>query len=145
MHDWGFHKALCERGYLAAGWPVEVGGLGRSAIDQTLLMQELYGAGAPIDGLNIASMVGATLLLRGTDEQRAEVLPRILAGEVMCCLGYSEPDAGSDVAAVATRAVRDGDQLGDRRPEDVHDDGPRGPLRVPAVPAPTSTCPSTRA
>jgi len=109
MHDWGFHRALCERGYLAAGWPTEVGGLGRDAIDQTLLMQELYASGAPIDGLNIAAMVGATLLVCGTEQQRAEVLPRILAGEVMCCLGYSEPDAGSDVAAVATRAVGDGD------------------------------------
>src|SRR5690606_37885131 len=109
MHDWGFHRALCERGYLAAGWPEEVGGLGRNAIDQTVLMQELYAAEAPIDGLNIASMVGATLLVCGTDAQKADILPRILAGEVMCCLGYSEPDAGSDVAAVATRAVRDGD------------------------------------
>jgi alkylation response protein AidB-like acyl-CoA dehydrogenase len=109
MHDWGLHRAICERGYLAAGWPVEVGGLGRSAIDQTLLNQELFGSGAPIDGLSIAAMVGATLMLRGTDQQRAEVVPRILAGEVLCCLGYSEPDAGSDVAAVATRAVRDGD------------------------------------
>ena len=109
MHDWGFHQALCARGYLAAGWPTEVGGLGRSAIDQCLLAQELYRSGAPIDGLSIAAMVGATLLICGTDEQKADVVPRILAGEVMCCLGYSEPDAGSDVAAVATRAVRDGD------------------------------------
>jgi alkylation response protein AidB-like acyl-CoA dehydrogenase len=109
MHDWGLHRAICERGYLASSWPVEVGGLGRSSVDQTLLMQELFGAGAPVDGLSIAAMVGATLLLRGTDEHRAEVLPRILTGEVMCCLGYSEPDAGSDVAAVATRAVRDGE------------------------------------
>jgi len=109
MHDWGFHKALCDRGYLAAGWPTEVGGLGRGAIDQCLLSQELYGSGAPIDGLSIAAMVGATLLVCGTDEQKADVVPRILAGEVMCCLGYSEPDAGSDVAAVATKAVRDGD------------------------------------
>ena len=109
MHDWGFHKALCDRGYLAAGWPVEVGGLGRSAIDQCVLNQELYGSGAPIDGLNIAAMVGATLLVCGTDAQKADVLPRILSGDVMCCLGYSEPDAGSDVAAVATKAVRDGD------------------------------------
>lgn len=109
MHDWGFHKALCERGYLASGWPKEFGGLGRTAIDQTLLMQELFAAEAPVDGLSIASMVGATLLLCGTDEQKTDVLPRILAGEVMCCLGYSEPDAGSDVAAVATRATRDGD------------------------------------
>jgi alkylation response protein AidB-like acyl-CoA dehydrogenase len=109
MHDWGFHRALCERGYLAAGWPVEVGGLGRSAIDQCLLNQELFGSGAPIDGLSIAAMVGATLLVCGTDEQKATIVPRILAGEVMCCLGYSEPDAGSDVAAVATKAVPDGD------------------------------------
>lgn len=109
MHDWGFHRALCERGYLATGWPREFGGLGRDAIDQTLLAQELYASGAPVDGLSIASMVGATLLVCGTDAQKADVLPRILAGEVMCCLGYSEPDAGSDVAAVATRAVRDGD------------------------------------
>ncbi|MEQ1788684.1 MAG: acyl-CoA dehydrogenase family protein, partial [Acidimicrobiales bacterium] len=109
MHDWGFHRALCARGYLAAGWPTEVGGLGRSAIDQCLLAQELYGSGAPIDGLSIAAMVGATLLLCGTEAQRADVVPRILAGEVMCCLGYSEPDAGSDVAAVATKATRDGD------------------------------------
>jgi alkylation response protein AidB-like acyl-CoA dehydrogenase len=109
MHDWGLHRAICQRGYLASSWPVEVGGLGRSSVDQTLLMQELFGAGAPVDGLSIAAMVGATLLLRGTDQHRAEVLPGILAGEVMCCLGYSEPDAGSDVAAVATRAVRDGE------------------------------------
>jgi len=109
MHDWGFHRALCARGYLAAGWPTEVGGLGRDAIEQTLLMQELYAAGAPIDGLNIAAMVGATLLVCGSEEHKREILPRILAGEVICCLGYSEPDAGSDVAAVATRAVRDGD------------------------------------
>ncbi len=109
IHDWGFHRALCERGYLASGWPIEFGGLGRSPIEQTLLMQELYASGAPIDGLNIASMVGATLLVCGTDEQKSEVLPRILAGDVLCCLGYSEPDAGSDVAAVTTRAVRDGD------------------------------------
>jgi alkylation response protein AidB-like acyl-CoA dehydrogenase len=102
MHDWGFHRALCERGYLASGWPVEVGGLGRSAIDQTVLMQELFAAEAPVDGASIASMVGATLLVCGPDAQQADVLPRILAGEVMCCIGYSEPDAGSDVAAVAT-------------------------------------------
>ncbi len=106
MHDWDFHQALCQRGYLAAGWPTEFGGLGRSAIDQCLLMQELYASGAPIDGLNIAAMVGATLLVCGTEEQKAAVLPGILAGETMCCLGYSEPDAGSDVAAVATKATR---------------------------------------
>jgi alkylation response protein AidB-like acyl-CoA dehydrogenase len=110
MHDWTFHRALCARGYLAAGWPVEVGGLGRSAVETTALMQELYGAGAPVDGMGIAAMVGATLLVCGNDQQRSEIVQGILAGEVMCCLGYSEPDAGSDVAAVQTKAARDGDQ-----------------------------------
>ena len=76
----------------------------------TTLQQELYAAGAPVDGMGIASMVAATLAHHGNEWQRAEVLPRILAGEVLPCLGYSEPDAGSDVAAVATRAVRDGDE-----------------------------------
>jgi hypothetical protein len=60
--------------------------------------------------MSIASMVAATLVLRGTDQQRGEIVPRILAGDALCCLGYSEPDAGSDVAAVQTRAVRDGDE-----------------------------------
>jgi alkylation response protein AidB-like acyl-CoA dehydrogenase len=110
LHDWGMHRALCDAGYLAAGWPTEVGGGGRSAIETTALIQEFYYAGAPVDGALISAMVGATLLLRGTDEQRSTVLPGILGGEVMCCLGYSEPDAGSDVAAVQTRAVRDGDE-----------------------------------
>src|SRR4029078_1850241 len=66
-------------------------------------------SGVPIDGLNIAAMVGATLLVCGTDEQKATILPGILAGGVVCCPGYSGPDAGSDVAAVATKAIRDGD------------------------------------
>lgn len=109
MHDWGLHRKLCAKGYLAAGWPTEVGGLGQSAVATTTLMQELYRSGAPVDAMNMAAMVGATLLLRGTDEHRHEVLPRILAGEVLCALGYSEPDAGSDVAAAQTRALRDGD------------------------------------
>ncbi|HEY2813651.1 MAG TPA: acyl-CoA dehydrogenase [Acidimicrobiales bacterium] len=110
MHDARLHRAIAARGYLAAGWPEEVGGQGRSAVEMTALMQELYGAGAPVDSMSIASMVAATLLLRGTDQQRGEIVPRILAGDALCCLGYSEPDAGSDVAAVKTRAVRDGDE-----------------------------------
>jgi alkylation response protein AidB-like acyl-CoA dehydrogenase len=110
MHDAGLHRAIAERGYLAAGWPEEVGGQGRSAVEMTALMQELYGAGAPVDSMGIASMVAATLVLCGNEHQRTEIVPRILAGNALCCLGYSEPDAGSDVAAVQTRAVRDGDE-----------------------------------
>ena len=110
IHDWGFHQAFCQRGYLAAGWPTEVGGLGRSAVETNTLMQELFRAGAPIDGMATVALVGATLLVTGTEQQKREILPRILNGEVMCCLGYSEPEAGSDVAAAQTRAVRDGDE-----------------------------------
>jgi alkylation response protein AidB-like acyl-CoA dehydrogenase len=113
MHDWDLHRALAERGWLAAGWPVEAGGLGHSAVETTVLMQELYGANAPVDGMGIASMVAATLLLRGNDRHRDEVVPRILRGDVLCCLGYSEPDAGSDVAAVQTRAIQADDGSGD--------------------------------
>ena len=110
MHDHGLHHAIAARGYLAAGWPEEVGGQGRSAVEMTALMQELYGSGAPVDSMGIASMVAATLVLCGNEHQRTEIVPRILAGDALCCLGYSEPDAGSDVAAVQTRAVRDGDE-----------------------------------
>jgi len=109
MHDPQLHKAIATRGYLAAGWPRDVGGLGRSAVEMTALMQELYSAGAPVDSMGIASLVAATLVLRGNAHQRTTIVPRILAGSALCCLGYSEPDAGSDVAAVQTRAVRDGD------------------------------------
>ncbi|HEY8527733.1 MAG TPA: acyl-CoA dehydrogenase [Acidimicrobiales bacterium] len=109
MHDWGLHKKLAERGYLSAGWPKEVGGRGLSAVTTTALIQELFRAGAPVDGLAIVAMVGATLLLRGNEQQRTEILPRILSGEVMCCLGYTEPDSGSDVAAAQTRAERIGE------------------------------------
>ena len=110
MHDWALHRALAERGWLSAGWPTDVGGQGRSALEVTVLQQELYRAGAPVDGMGIATMVAATLVLLGNDWQKGEVLPRLLSGDALPCLGYSEPDAGSDVAAVATRAVRDGDE-----------------------------------
>jgi len=126
MHDEGLHRAIASRGYLAAGWPVEVGGSGRSAIETTVLMQELYGAGAPVDSMGIVSMVAATLVLLGNEAQRTEIVPRMLSGDALACLGYSEPDAGSDVAAVQTRAVQDGRRVAHQRTEDVHDDGAQG-------------------
>ncbi|HEV3226295.1 MAG TPA: acyl-CoA dehydrogenase family protein [Acidimicrobiales bacterium] len=110
MHDDALHRAIAASGYLAAGWPTEVGGAGRSAVDTTALMQELYGAGAPVDAMGIVSMVAATLVLLGNEEQRTKIVPKMLSGDALACLGYSEPDAGSDVAAVQTRAVRDGDE-----------------------------------
>jgi 3-oxochol-4-en-24-oyl-CoA dehydrogenase len=98
VHDWTFHRALAARGWLK--------GQGRDPV----LVDELTRAGAPMDGWGTSVLVARTLELVGTDAQRAEVVPRIYTGEILVCLGYSEPDSGSDVAAAKTRARRDGDE-----------------------------------
>lgn len=73
------------------------------------LQEELTKAGAPVDGMHIALLVAQTLRRVGSEEQQRAIIPKVLSGEMLLALGYSEPDAGSDVAAVTTRAVRDGD------------------------------------
>ncbi len=110
MHDNGLHQAMADAGWISAGWPAEFGGQGRSPLEMCALTEEMYLSGAPVDGLGVASLVAHTLLLAGTDWQKRTIIPEILSGQALCSLGYSEPDAGSDVAACATRAVRDGDQ-----------------------------------
>ncbi|NLV55415.1 MAG: acyl-CoA dehydrogenase [Acidimicrobiales bacterium] len=110
IHDWGLHRAMAAEGWISAGWPAEWGGQGRSALEMNALTEEMYLSGAPVDGLGVATLVAHTLLHEGTEWQKGEIIPKVLSGEVMICLGYSEPDAGSDVAACATRAVRDGDE-----------------------------------
>ena len=111
VDEW--RNTLYEAGYLAPGWPVEYGGAGLSALEQVILAEEFTRAGVPSGGPNDAfgiQMLGNTLLLCGTDEQKSHYLPRILSGEDLWCQGYSEPNAGSDLANVALRAERDGDQ-----------------------------------
>ena len=110
IHDGGLHKAMADAGWISAGWPAEFGGQGRSPLEMNSLTEEMYLSGAPVDGLGIASLVAHTLLIDGTDWQKRTIIPEILSGRALCCLGYSEPDAGSDVAACATKAVRDGDE-----------------------------------
>jgi len=110
IHDHGLHEAMAHAGWISAGWPAEFGGQGRSPLEMNALTEEMYLSGAPVDGLGVASLVAHTLLIDGTDWQKRTIIPEILDGKALCCLGYSEPDAGSDVAACATRAVRDGDQ-----------------------------------
>ena len=110
IHDWGLHKAMAEAGWISAGWPSEFGGQGRSPLEMNALTEEMYLSGAPVDGLGVASLVAHTLLIDGTEWQKKTIIPEILSGQAMCCLGYSEPDAGSDVASVTTKAVRDGDE-----------------------------------
>jgi alkylation response protein AidB-like acyl-CoA dehydrogenase len=110
IHDWGLHKKMADAGWISAGWPAEFGGQGRSPLEMNSLSEEMYFSGAPVDGLGVASLVAHTLLIDGTEWQKQTIIPEILSGQAMCCLGYSEPDAGSDVASVTTKATRDGDE-----------------------------------
>jgi alkylation response protein AidB-like acyl-CoA dehydrogenase len=109
QHDWTFHRALAERGWIGAAWPVEEGGQGRDAFEMEILYQELAAAGAPTDGFSITMIIAETLRRLGTANQRVAFLPRIQAGKIIFSLGYSEPNVGSDLAAVQTSAVREGD------------------------------------
>jgi alkylation response protein AidB-like acyl-CoA dehydrogenase len=95
-------------GWLTLGWPKEYGGRGGSALDQLIFTDEAAVAGAPVPFLTI-NTVGPTIMRFGTDEQRAFFLPKIAAGELHFAIGYSEPGAGTDLASLRTRAVRDGD------------------------------------
>jgi len=95
-------------GWLGIGWPKEYGGQGRSVIEQFIFSDEVQRVGFPLPFLTINS-VGPTIMRYGSDAQKAEFLPRILRGEVLFAIGYSEPSAGTDLAALRTRAVRDGD------------------------------------
>ncbi|HUF84974.1 MAG TPA: acyl-CoA dehydrogenase family protein [Acidimicrobiia bacterium] len=96
-------------GWLGIGWPKEYGGQGRSAIEQFIFFDESMRAGAPVPMLTI-NTVGPTIMNFGSDEMKAEFLPRIIKGEVHFCIGYTEPGAGTDLAALQTKAVRDGDE-----------------------------------
>ena len=107
--DW--HAALAERRWVAPHWPAEVGGGGLSAMEQFILSQEMAEAGAPAVGGSGVAMLGPTLIVHGSDEQKQQYLPPILAGEVTWAQGYSEPGSGSDLASLTTRAVRDGDDF----------------------------------
>jgi alkylation response protein AidB-like acyl-CoA dehydrogenase len=99
---------LAERGWLAPAWPKKYGGADMSVLEQFVLSQELHEAGAPVSR-QMLNLVGPTIMLHGTDEQKAEHLPPMLHGEVAWCQGFSEPGSGSDLASLQTRAVRDGD------------------------------------
>ncbi|GHE08080.1 acyl-CoA dehydrogenase family protein [Streptomyces alanosinicus] len=101
-------RRLGTDGWLGVGWPEEYGGRGMTAMEQFIFFDEAAQAGVPLP-LMALNTVGPTLMRFGTDEQKAYFLPRILSGEIDFAIGYSEPDAGTDLAALKTRAVRDGD------------------------------------
>ncbi|CAG7603756.1 acyl-CoA dehydrogenase family protein [Rhodococcus opacus] len=101
-------RLLGKDGWLGAGWPVEYGGQGRSIEDQFVFFDEVQRAGLPFPFVTV-NTVGPTLMKYGTEEQKARFLPGILAGDIVFAIGYTEPEAGTDLASLQTRAVRDGD------------------------------------
>ncbi|MFC6883346.1 MULTISPECIES: acyl-CoA dehydrogenase family protein [Actinomadura] len=101
--------ALAERGWIAPHWPREYGGAGLSAMEEFVLQEEMMRARVPtVNGIG-AFLLGPTLLVHGTERQKAAHLPGIARGEVTWAQGFSEPGSGSDLASLRTRAVRDGD------------------------------------
>jgi alkylation response protein AidB-like acyl-CoA dehydrogenase len=102
-------RRMGEDGWLGLGWPVEYGGQARGPIEQMIFVEESHWAGVPLPLLTLNS-VGPTLMSLGTQEQKERLLPGILRGEVHFSIGYTEPSAGTDLASLRTRAVRDGDE-----------------------------------
>src|ERR1700760_2006444 len=102
-------KQMGSDGWLGIGWPTEWGGQGRSAIEQFIFFDESMRSGAPVPMLTI-NTVGPTIMANGNQEQKEFFLPKILAGDLHFAIGYSEPEAGTDLASLKTRAVRDGDE-----------------------------------
>ncbi|MEV6313675.1 acyl-CoA dehydrogenase [Streptomyces sp. NPDC051776] len=110
-YDLGWQRALYDAGYAGLHWPADAGGRGATPTQHLIFLEETERAGAPYVGANFVGLLhaGPTIAAEGTEEQRRRWLPPILRGEEVWCQGFSEPGAGSDLAALRTRAVRDGD------------------------------------
>lgn len=102
-------RQMGSDGWLGVGWPKEWGGRGFTAVEQFIWFDESMRAGAPVPMLTI-NTVGPTIMNFGSEEQKKFFVPKILAGEIHFCIGYSEPGAGTDLAALRTKAERDGDE-----------------------------------
>jgi len=111
-HSWGgfdreFSRAVGERGWIGMTWPAAYGGGERSALERYVVLEEMLAAGAPVGAHWIGDRQSGPLLLRiGTEDQRREFLPRIVRGEIAFAIGLSEPDSGSDLASLRTRAEK---------------------------------------
>ena len=102
-------RQIGQDGWLAIGWPKEYGGQGRSNLEQLIFFEEAQRAGAPLPFVTI-NTVAPALMAHGSEEHKAYFLPKIAAGELHFAIGYSEPNAGTDLAALTTSAVLDGDE-----------------------------------
>ena len=102
-------RRMGRDGWLGVGWPREYGGRGLGQVEQQIFVNEAARADVPLPAVTLQT-VGPTLQAHGSAEQKALFLPRILAGEVHFAIGYTEPEAGTDLASLRTRAVRDGDE-----------------------------------
>lgn len=105
--DAAFSRKMGERGWIAMTWPKEYGGHERSAFDRYVVLEEVLAAGAPVGAHWIGDRQSGPLLMRfGTEEQRQAILPKIAKGDLFFCIGMSEPDSGSDLAATSTKAQK---------------------------------------
>lgn len=109
-HNTPWRSKLAAKGWVAPSWPAAYGGAGLNVMQQFILSEEMSLAKAPSVGGLAVALLGPTLISHGTEEQQREHLSPILRGETVWCQGFSEPGAGSDLAALQTRAVRDGDE-----------------------------------
>ena len=109
--DMGWQRRLYDAGYAGINWPSEFGGRGSTPTEHLIFLEETTRMGAPYVGMNFVAQLhaGPTLILEATPEQQARHLPAMLKGEEVWCQGFSEPNAGSDLASLSTRAIRDGD------------------------------------
>ncbi|HJP41786.1 MAG TPA: acyl-CoA dehydrogenase family protein, partial [Dehalococcoidia bacterium] len=111
--DWeairAVRRKMAGRGWAAPAWPADYGGMGATVRQQAVFNEELAYNRVPGPDFIGINYVGPTLMLYGTEEQKSEHLPAILGGEKAWCQGYSEPSAGSDLASLQTRAIREGD------------------------------------
>ncbi len=111
-YDTGWQRRLFEAGYAGINWPTEYGGRGATLVEQLIFLEETTRAGAPYVGVNFVGTMhaGPTIMAEASAEQKADHLPRILRGDEVWCQGFSEADAGSDLASLSTKGERDGDE-----------------------------------
>ncbi len=126
--DAGFSRALAQRGWVGMTLPARYGGGGQDAFHRFVLAEELLCRGAPVSAHWIADRQSGPLILKyGTDAQKDFFLPKICAADVFFCIGMSEPQSGSDLAGLRTRATRDGRRLAAEGPEAVDHQRAQGP------------------